>query len=123
MQYFRQALIRGIIPLIVMTGISLIMKHQKLDPFQIKSTFIVGLIITAVVAANVVYDIDTWSLTKRTVIHFILMLVTVFPCLLASGWFPLNNFTDYLKVIGIFLLVGLILWTFGYIISVKILKN
>ena len=50
--------IRGIIPFVIMSGISLIMVYQKLNSFQIKSTFLVGIIITLVSAASVIYEID-----------------------------------------------------------------
>ena len=51
------AILRGIIPLIIMTIISIIMKYQGIDPFQVRGTFIVGIIIASVAASSVIYEI------------------------------------------------------------------
>ena len=117
------AILRGIIPLIIMTIISIIMKYQGIDPFQVRGTFIVGIIIASVAAASVIYEIENWSLFKQSVIHFLIMLVTVLPCLYISGWYKLNNVLDYVKVFGIFLFVGIVLWTISYFIFGKTLTK
>lgn len=119
----KKAILRGIIPLIIMTIISIIMKYQGIDPFQVRGTFIVGIIIALVAAASVIYEIENWSLFKQSVIHFLIMLVTVLPCLYISGWYKLNNVLDYVKVFGIFLFVGIVLWTISYFIFGKILTK
>lgn len=123
MKYIKLSLIRGIIPFIIMTGISLIMKKQNMDEFQVKSTFITGVIITAVVATSVLYEIESWTLTKQSIVHFAIMLITVFPCLLFSGWFPIKGIVDVLKVLGIFLFVGAVLWAFAYFLFTKIIRK
>ena len=119
----KTAILRGIIPLIIMTIISIIMKYQGIDPFQVRGTFIVGIIIALVAAASVIYEIENWSLFKQLVIHFLIMLVTVLPCLYISGWYKLNNVLDYVKVFGIFLFVGIVLCTILYFIFGKILTK
>ncbi|GFE45263.1 MULTISPECIES: DUF3021 family protein [Lactobacillales] len=119
----KTAILRGIIPLIIMTIISIIMKYQGIDPFQVRGTFIVGIIIASVAAASVIYEIENWSLFKQLVIHFLIMLVTVLPCLYISGWYKLNNVLDYVKVFGIFLFVGIVLCTILYFIFGKILTK
>lgn len=123
MKLIQAAVIRGVIPFIIVTGISLIMNFQKIDPHQVRSTFITGLIITAVAAATVLYEIDTWTLKKQSLVHFGVMLATVFPCLLISGWFPTKSFVDVIKVLGMFLFVGVILWSVLYIVFSKIIKR
>ncbi|HFU0927625.1 TPA: DUF3021 family protein [Streptococcus agalactiae] len=117
------AMLRGIIPLIIMTIISIIMKYQGIDPFQVRGTFIVGIIIASVAAASVIYEIENWSLFKQSVIHFLIMLVTVLPLLYISGWYKLNSVLDYVKVFGIFLFVGIVLWTISYFIFGKTLTK
>ncbi|NLX82409.1 MAG: DUF3021 domain-containing protein [Clostridiales bacterium] len=119
----KNALIRGIIPLLIMSGISFIMKKQGMDAEQVNSTFIAGLIFTAVAAATVVYEVDAWTLKKQSLIHFGIMLVTVYPCLLVSGWFPVHGVVNALKVLGIFLLVGFVLWTIAYFIATRLQKK
>ena len=117
------AILTGIIPLIIMTIISIIMKYQGIDPFQVRGTFIVGIIIASVAAASVIYEIENWSLFKQSVIHFLIMLVTVLPLLYISGWYKLNSVLDYVKVFGIFLFVGIVLWTISYFIFGKTLTK
>ncbi|MBW9213029.1 MULTISPECIES: DUF3021 family protein [Terrabacteria group] len=119
----KKAIIRGIIPLIIMTTLSIIMKYQGIDVFQVKGTFLVGIIATSIAAASVIYEIEKWSLLKQSIVHFIIMFLTVFPCLLISGWYELNSALDYLKVFGMFLLVGIVLWSVAYFIFGKILDK
>ena len=54
----KKSFIRGIIPFVIMTTLSIIMNYQGIDAFQVRSTFIVGLIITIVAAASVIYEND-----------------------------------------------------------------
>lgn len=115
----KKALLRGAIPFIVMTGISFLMRVQNLEPFQVRSTFITGLIMTVVATASVIYDMKHWSLLKQSIVHFIIMLGTVLPCLLLSGWFPVEEVQDVLKIFGIFLLTGIVLWSLAYFVIVK----
>lgn len=123
MRLIINALIRGGITFVIMTGIAISMKYKEMDPYQVKSTFIAGLISTAVAAATVIYEIEGWYLTKQSIVHFFIMLITVFPCLIVSGWFPLKTPLDYLKLLGIFMLVGLVLWSIFYVIFSKIVKS
>lgn len=122
MNYILSAIIRGSIPFIIMSLLSGIMKFQRLDDFQIKSTFITGLIVTSVVAASVIYEVESWSLIKQSIIHFLIMLITVYPCLVFSNWFPNKTVLDLVKIFGLFLIVGIILWTVAYILFGKVLK-
>ncbi|XZO08742.1 DUF3021 family protein [Weissella paramesenteroides] len=34
---------------------------------------------------TVIYEIDQWSFAKQSLIHFLLMFITVYPVLLFSG--------------------------------------
>ena len=122
MNYILSAIIRGSIPFIIMSLLSGIMKFQRLDDFQIKSTFITELIVTSVVAASVIYEVESWSLIKQSIIHFLSMLITVYPCLVFSNWFPNKAALDLVKIFGLFLIVGIILWPIAYILFGKILK-
>lgn len=70
-----------------MSGISIELKYRSGPGNQARSTFIVRLIISSVVGFSVLYNIESWSLQKQSLIHFVCMLVTIFPCLILSGWF------------------------------------
>lgn len=122
MNYILSAIIRGGIPFIIMSILFGIMKFQRMDDYQVKSTFITGLIVTSVVAASVIYEVESWSLIKQSIIHFLSMLITVYPCLVFSNWFPNKTTLDLVKIFGLFLIVGIILWTVAYILFGKILK-
>ena len=60
----KQATFRGIIPFVIMSALALIMTYQKIDPLQVRGTFLTGIIISIVAAA-----IDNFSLfiNKRLV--------------------------------------------------------
>lgn len=92
-------------------GIMVMLSFFIPDEAQARSTLCAGLIVAAVIAAIPIYDINSWSLAKRSLVHFLAMLVTVFPLLLISGWFTLPI------SIVVFLLFGAVGWTVGCIIN------
>ncbi|MDO5301436.1 MAG: DUF3021 family protein [Tissierellia bacterium] len=112
----KKGIIRGLIPLVIMTIISAVLKFQGVAEGQVRGTFVAGLISTTVVATSVLYEVEEWSLTKQSAAHFVAMLATVYPLLLISGWFELNGPADYLKILGYFILTGAVLWTIAYLI-------
>lgn len=118
-----QALKRGLIPLLVMTVLSIIMVLQSVDENNIKGTLITGIIMSIIAAVSVIYEIKTWSLKKQSIIHFLVMLFTVYPLLLISGWYKLSSPLDYVGVFGSFLCCGIVFWLLGYIIFGKIIKD
>lgn len=88
----------------VMVAISFFIPDEQ----QAKGTLFAGLIAAVTIAAIPIYDIDQWPLRKRSLVHFLLMLVTVFPLLIFSGWYSLP------VSIGVFVLFGVVGWTIGY---------
>jgi hypothetical protein len=50
----KQATFRGIIPFVIMSALALIMTYQKIDPLQVRGTFLAGIIISIVAAASVI---------------------------------------------------------------------
>lgn len=69
-------LLRGGIPFIIMGGIALLLYFQG-KYSDARSTFLTGVIIFFVSAASVIYNIDKWSLTKQSGVHFILMIIYI----------------------------------------------
>jgi predicted neutral ceramidase superfamily lipid hydrolase len=110
----RAALLAGI-PLVIMTaiGVYLIAHGKQQDG---RSTLAVGVIIASTCGSSVVYQVDQWSLPKQTLIHFLIMLVTVLPALLLSGWFSLSSPAGFSAAVGLFLAVGVVLWIVFYVI-------
>ncbi|MFV0435488.1 MAG: DUF3021 domain-containing protein [Leucobacter sp.] len=107
------------IPLLIMTSIGIVLLAQGKSEDG-RATLAVGVIIAATAGASVIYQVDRWTLRKQSFVHFAIMLVTVLPALLFSGWFPLGNAWGYVAVVGTFLGVGIILWTAFYFIFTKL---
>lgn len=104
------------IPLVVMTaiGVALLAQGKAEDG---RSTLAVGVIVAAVAGSSVVYQVERWPLRTQSAIHFAIMLVTVLPALLLSGWFPVDSARGVLAVFGIFLVVGAVIWTVMFLIA------
>ncbi|MDO5047767.1 MAG: DUF3021 family protein [Anaerococcus sp.] len=119
----KKGLIRASIPFIIFSIISVIMILQKMHIDLVKSTFLSGLIVSLLVGTSVIYDVERWSLKKQSIIHFLFMLVTVYPILLISGWFKLKDTIDYLRVFAFFILIGIVLWSIIYLIFAYFLGN
>lgn len=111
-----QIFYRAIIPFAIMGFISLILFIQENND-QAKGTFITSLIILILGLSSFIYDNNTLNLKQKTIIHFVIMLVTIYPILLFSGWFKLNVFLDYLNVFGIFISFGIVFWLIFLLIS------
>lgn len=109
MQLLLKGLLRGSIPLVMMSLIALVLYIQERN-IEARGTFISAWIAFWVSAATIIYQTDSWSLTKQTLIHCFVMLLTVFPILVFSGWFPVDTWSDIARVFLFFLLVGFILW-------------
>ena len=114
MKYLMRAMLRGGIPFVIMAIGTAVMMEKEYDPFIVRSTFLTAIIVGVVSAASVIYELEFLSLFRQTAIHFLLMCLTVLPCLLVSGWFPLRTPGDYAAVLGIFLVVGIIFWCIGF---------
>jgi hypothetical protein len=115
-----QALLRGGIPFVIMTAIAAWLQFGDNEPDQARGTFWAGLIATAVGAASVIYDLPDWALRKQSLVHFLVMLVTVYPCLLLSEWFVVEGIRDALRIFGLFVLVGIVLWGSFFMISTRL---
>lgn len=120
-KYITQILIRGLITFAIMGGIawSLYADGKVADGH---GTLMAGLIAACLAAASVIYEVSKWSFKKQVVIHTLTMIVTVYPILLMSGWYKVENIGDALMVFIQFAAVGAVLCTlfalmFFYIIN------
>ncbi|SEM23281.1 Protein of unknown function [Mesobacillus persicus] len=116
MHLFFKGLIRGFIPLFFFLMISLWNKVQGLTETS-NLFFFYGLIAFFLGVASVIYQVSKWSFKKQIFIHYIVMLITVFPTLLLSGFYPVTSVGDVLKVYLQFNQVGLILFLLTYFLS------
>ncbi|CAM4346102.1 DUF3021 family protein [Weissella hellenica] len=108
-QLLLKGTIFGGIPFIIMSIIAYVLYLQN-DFSNAKSVLCVALMALFIGFATIIYDIDQWTLIKKTIIHFLCMLVTIYPILLFSGWFPLTGLKDALIILGYFTMTGVILW-------------
>ncbi|WP_296125679.1 DUF3021 family protein [uncultured Streptococcus sp.] len=94
------------------------------EPHQVnKSTFLTGLIVAIILATAPIYDDNRLTLRQQSLLHFSIMCVTILPILCLSGWYPLHNVIDFLKILASFLTCGLVLWTLAYLIFGKLLNK
>lgn len=115
-----KGLVRGGITLVLMSIIVAVLYFND-EYDQARSTFSVALIIFFVGVATIIYDIDSISLFKRSVIHFFVMLITVYPILVLSGWFPLNSPKSFFIIFLYFICCGTVIYTIMLTIA-KIFK-
>ena len=73
------------------------------QPYQVnKSTFLTGIIVAIILATAPIYDDNRLSLKQQSLLHFSIMCVTILPILCLSGWYPLHNVVDFLKILASF---------------------
>ncbi|WP_313467548.1 DUF3021 family protein, partial [Carnobacterium sp.] len=93
MKLFLKGLRRGVLSFVFMFILSL-WKNSQGSTFEANTFLFNWLIIFFLCVASVIYEIRQWSFFKQISVHYITMLVTVFPTLLLSGHYPLNSFED-----------------------------
>ena len=67
--------------------------------------------------ASIIYELKQWSFRKQIMVHYLTMLVTVFPLLLLSGYYKVGSFGAVFHVFLLFNKVGVILFVTTAIIS------
>lgn len=110
-----QIMLRGLLPFIIMNVIAIILYYQN-KTNDAKGTFIASFIVLTLGIASLIYDIEEWSTLRKTALHFIIMLLTIYPILLVSGWFTLISVKDYFLVFLIFLSFGTVSWLIFFLL-------
>jgi hypothetical protein len=64
-------------------------------------------------AASAIFEIDTWSISKQTAIHFVIISMTFLPCAVLARWLD-PNFINILVYFGIFVAIYIIIWITQY---------
>lgn len=70
---------------------------------------------------NLIFTDTDWSITKQTIVHFLLMLLIFLPLAILAGWFPLD-LASIGSFIVIFIVVYIAMW-FGTYQSNKKMIN
>ncbi|AIC95720.1 DUF3021 family protein [Shouchella lehensis] len=110
-----QILLRGLLPFIIMNVIAIVLYYQN-KTHDAKGTFIASFIVLILGIASLIYNIEEWSILRKTVLHFLVMLLTIYPILLVSGWFTLISMKDYFVVFLLFLGFGTVSWLIFFIL-------
>ncbi|CAN7527596.1 DUF3021 family protein [Rossellomorea sp. LjRoot5] len=116
MNLLKKGLIRGLIPFILFTVTSLIWTQFEGGSAISKSLLFYGLIAFFLGVASVIYEVERWSFIQQIAVHYVVMLLTVFPTLLLSGTYPIDSFRDLVSVYFLFNEMGLILFLTTYFI-------
>ncbi|WP_406687783.1 DUF3021 domain-containing protein [Rossellomorea vietnamensis] len=116
MNLLKKGLIRGLIPFILFTVTSLIWTQFEGVSAISKSLLFYGLIAFFLGVASVIYEVERWRFIQQILVHYLVMLVTVFPTLLLSGAYPVDSIRDVARVYFLFNEMGLILFLSTYFI-------
>ncbi|WP_148631157.1 DUF3021 family protein [Bacillus sp. E214] len=117
LQLFLKGLYRGSISFGILLIISLSYKLQRQSDDS-SVYFFYGLIAFFLGVTSVIYQIEQWSFLKQIFAHYMAMLITVFPTLLLSGFYPLDSFKDVFDVYLQFNKVGIILFLTSYLFHI-----
>ncbi|MEI2664122.1 DUF3021 family protein [Rossellomorea sp. LJF3] len=116
MNLLRKGLIRGLIPFVFFAIISLLWTLLEGSSAVSKHLMIYGLIAFFLGVTSVIYEVGRWRFIQQIVVHYLAMLVTVFPTLLLSGMYPVDSIRDVASVYFFFNKVGLVLFLTTYFI-------
>lgn len=71
--------------------------------------FLTGLIGTTFAATTVIFEMDSWSLLRQSITHFIITSIVMYVAGFLCGWFP-HTLVSTLIWFGVFVVVYLIFW-------------
>lgn len=71
--------------------------------------FLTGIIGTTFAATTVIFEMDSWSLLRQTILHFIITSIVMYVAGFLCGWFP-HKVSSTLIWFGIFIVIYVIFW-------------
>ena len=71
--------------------------------------FLTGLIGTTFAATTVIFEMDSWSLLRQSILHFIITSIVMYAAGFLCGWFP-HTLVSTLIWFGVFIVVYVIFW-------------
>lgn len=77
-------------------------------------TLLCGIVGSLFAMGSVVWDIDTWSLTKQTGVYFVIACLAMFPIAYFAGWMP-HSVVGSVLYVGIFITIFAICWIAQYL--------
>lgn len=85
-------------------------------------TFLCGIFGMGSIGGMLLYEIDSWSLAKATIVHYLLIVACFVGCSIALYWFPLQ-FSYYAISIGAMTVGFFIIWVGMYFAWKKEVKK
>lgn len=116
MKLYLKGLIRGTLPFAVMLSMYAWNDFQG-NADDAKAFLFYGFMALFLGLASIIYELKQWSFRKQIIVHYLTMLVTVFPLLLLSGYYKIGSFGAIFHVFLLFNKVGIILFVTTAIIS------
>jgi hypothetical protein len=116
MKLFLKGLIRGTLPFAFMLSIYAWNNFQG-NSDDAKAFLFYGFMALFLGLASIIYEIKHWSFRKQIIVHYLTVLVTIFPLLLLSGYYKTGSFGTVFHVFLQFNKVGVILFVTTAIIS------
>jgi Protein of unknown function (DUF3021) len=121
-ELFLRGLSRGAILFGVLLLISLWYKVQGQSDDS-SAYFLYSIVFFFFGLASVIYQIEQWSFSKQIVAHYLAMLITVFPTMLLSGFYPVDSFKDVFNAYLQFNKAGITIFAISYFLSYFISRN
>lgn len=112
--YIKWTILRILGVLIIFSIWALSIWKFNQQPSQAWQVFCVGFIAAGVAGTWNIYDINSWPLLKRSLVHTFFMALVVFPTLFISGWLTFSLINLFIAV-SLFAVTGGIAWSIGYI--------
>ncbi|TVT29387.1 DUF3021 domain-containing protein [Salinicoccus cyprini] len=109
MHLVKKGLTRGTMLLLFMMVLLLLSYTNGASDEAIAYVFY-GIIAFFLGVTSVIYLVGEWSFGKQIIVHYISMLLIVFPTLLLSGFYHTESFSDILQVFILFNKAGIILF-------------
>ncbi len=94
-------------------------KQAKLPLFM----FVSGLLGVVGMGGSVVYDIESWSITKATATHFVATIAAFFAMGFIEGWYQSISIPSLLITVAMFVVAYVIIWVIQYLKCKKAIQG
>jgi len=94
--------------------------HNEVNAFVLQY-MLSGLLGFAFASGSAVSEVENWSITKQTVIHFFISIIAMFPIAYACRWMD-NSVGGIATYISAFILTYAIVWVVQYTVWKKKIK-
>ena len=91
-------------------------------PIGLSISFMITLIISAFGGASAIWEVESWSLLKQTVIHCLVISVSMLPIAYCMYWMP-HNFWGIAGYIAIFFFIYFFIWFSQYFAMKKRIRK